>query len=239
MYTTYPLPEIRTAKAGFVWFVPMYCLLIAGAYVLSASVFPAVIETDKIFGYSLSKEAVFNRTIFIHLLIGVFFIASAHLLCRLMKVAVSKGNILLAVLLVLSIYCFVIGINIPLLHTTKFWIIKEDLSLFQVLENLRQKGELQIYYIMLLFTFVVPVLKMGAMAYDIFISKTDGRKNFLFSLLSKWAMLDVLILGIILSTMKSGSGFMEMKTGYGLTFFVASVLLSLIISISLPYTKNN
>ena len=239
MYTTYSHAPTQIGKTDFIWFVPIYCFMIAGAYFLSGSIFPAVIESDKIFGYALSKEEVFNRTLFIHLLAGIMFIASAHLLSRLMNVSVSKGNILLAILLALTTYSFAIGINIPLLHTTKFWIIKEHLSLVQVLQNLKLKGEMQIYYVMLLFTFFVPVLKMMAMAYDIFISKADGRKNFLFSLLSKWAMLDVLVIGIIVSSMKSGSGFAEIKTGYGLTFFITSVILSLVISTSLPYTKNN
>lgn len=184
------------------------------------------------------QNETFNRTLFIHLLTGIIFIASTHLLSRLMNVSISKGNIISAILLVLTIYCFVIGINISLLHTTKFWIIKEHLSLVQVLQNLKMKGEMQIYFIMLLFTFIVPALKMMAMTYDIFISKADGSKNFLFSLLSKWAMLDMLVIGIFVSTMKSGSGFAEMTTGYGLTFFIASVILSLAISTSLPYTKN-
>lgn len=239
MYTTYSHIPTQTSKAGFIWFLPFYCLMIAMAYILTSSTFPAVIEIDKIFSFALSKEQIFNRTLFIHLMSGVLFIALTHLAGRLMNVSISKGNSLLAILLMLNIYCFAIGINIPLLHTTKFWIIKEHLSLVQVLESLKMKGEMQIYYIMLLFTFVVPVLKMMAMAYDIFISKADGRKNFLFSLLSKWAMLDVLVVGIIVSTMKSGGGFAEMTTARGLTFFISSILLSLAISISLKYTKNN
>jgi uncharacterized paraquat-inducible protein A len=77
------------------------------------------------------------------------------------------------------------------------------------------------------------------MAYDIFYQKSDGSKNLVLSLLSKWAMLDVLIVGVIVSTMKSGSGFAEMTTGTGLTFFISSILLSLVISTCLPYTKNS
>jgi uncharacterized paraquat-inducible protein A len=82
-------------------------------------------------------------------------------------------------------------------------------------------------------------MKMIAMSYDIFISKSFGRKNILLSFLSKWAMLDVLVVGVIVSTIKSGGGFAEMKTGTGLTYFIASILTSLVISACLPYTKND
>ncbi|WP_460693035.1 paraquat-inducible protein A [Mucilaginibacter puniceus] len=92
---------------------------------------------------------------------------------------------------------------------------------------------------MLCFTFFIPILKMIAMSCDIFMSRTNGKKNFIVSLLSKWAMLDVLVIGILVASMKSNSGIVEMATGAGLTFFVASIILSMIISTCLPYTKNN
>jgi len=104
MYTTYSHTQTETGKAGFIWFLPIYCLMIAGAYILSGSTFPAVIESDKIFGYALSKEQTFNRTLFIHLMSGIFFIALAHLASRLANVSISKGNILLAILLILNFY---------------------------------------------------------------------------------------------------------------------------------------
>ncbi|MBL0053078.1 MAG: paraquat-inducible protein A [Bacteroidetes bacterium] len=44
---------------------------------------------------------------------------------------------------------------------------------------------------------------MTAMAYDIFVSKSNGRNNFILSFLSKWAMLDVLIISIMVASMKS------------------------------------
>ena len=239
MDTTLSYPSISKAKISFVWFIPLYCLAFTGAYILASSAFPITIGKNKIFGFALSKEQTFNQPLFMHLSTGIFFIALAHLTTRLMAVKISTGNAILALLLTLNIFCFIIGINIPMLNTTKLWIIKEHLSLTQVLSNLKLKGEVQLYYIMLIFTFIFPVLKMIAMAFDIFLSKADGRKNLVLSLLSKWAMLDVMIVGVIVSTMKSGSGFAEMTTGTGLTFFISSILLSLVISTSLPYTKNS
>lgn len=236
--TTLLYPSRRPPRVSFLWFLPLYCLAAAGAYILSSETFPVTIGKDKIFGIALTEEQSFNRPLFIHLSAGIFFIAFLHLLTRLLNVRISMGNSILAILLIINVSCFVLGINIPLLHTTKLWVIKEHLSLTQVLASLKLKGEMQIFYIMLVFTFVIPLLKMIAMAYDIFISKSDGRKNLLLSLLSKWAMLDVMVVGIIISTMKSGSGFAEMTTGYGLTFFILSVLLSMIICAALPFTKN-
>lgn len=239
METTLTFPSIKPPKVTFVWFIPVYCLAVAGAYILATTFFPITTSKDKIFGFSLSHEKVFNQPLFIHLSVGILFVALAQFITRQLGVKISAGNAILAFLLIINIFCFLIGINIPLLHTTKLWIIKEHLSLTQILSNLKLKGEVQLFYIMMIFTFVIPILKMMAMAYDIFLSKADGAKNKVLSLLSKWAMLDVLIVGVIVSTMKSSSGFAEMTTGSGLTFFILSILLSLVISTCLPFTKNN
>lgn len=239
MDTTLSYPPLSKVKTSFVWYLPLYFLGLTVAYILASTVFPVTIGKDKILGFALSQEQRFNQPLFVHLTAGIFFIALAQLITRMIGVKISTGNAILALLLTVNIFCFVIGINIPMLNMTKLWIIKEHLSLTQVLSNLKMKGEIQLYYIMLIFTFLIPVLKMIAMAFDIFLSKSDGRKNLVLSLLSKWAMLDVLIVSVIVSTMKSGSGFAEMSTGTGLTFFISSILLSLVISTSLPYTKNS
>jgi uncharacterized paraquat-inducible protein A len=239
MDTTLSYHPLSKVKISFVWYLPLYCLGLTGAYILASTVFPVTIGKDKFLGFALSNEQTFNQPLFVHLTAGIIFIALAHLITRLMAVKISTGNAILALLLTLNIFCFVIGINTPLLNTTKIWIIKEHLSLTQVLSNLKLKGEMQLYYIMLIFTFIIPVLKMIAMAYDIFLSKADSRKNLVLSFLSKWAMLDVMIAGVIVSTMKSGSGFAELTTGTGFAFFISSILLSLVISSSLQYTKNS
>jgi hypothetical protein len=102
------------------------------------------------FGYAFSKTESFNQTQFIYLLSGILLVSIMYLISRFMNVSISKGNTLLAILLVLNIYCFAIGINIPLLQTTKFWIIKEHLSLLQILQNLKLEGEIELYWIIIL-----------------------------------------------------------------------------------------
>ena len=218
-YTTYRHTPAQCTIGRFTCFLLGYSFLIVGAYVLSNSFFPAIIESNNVFSYAVPNEDSFNLPLFIHLLVGILFIAGLHMVSWSMNISIPKRNIIFAMLLVLNIYCFVIGVNIPLLSTTKFWIIKEHYSLLQILENLKSKGELQLYYIMLFFTFVVPVLKMIILAFEIFISKMHRKNNLLLSSLAKWGMLDVLIISVIVSTMKSGSGFAEMTTNYGFDIF--------------------
>jgi hypothetical protein len=149
MDTTLSYPPLSKVKISFVWYLPLFCLGLTGAYILASTVFPVTIGKDKILGFALSQEQTFNQPLFVHLTAGIFFIALAHLITRIIGVKMSTGNAILALLLTVNIFCFVIGINIPMLNTTKLWIIKEHLSLTQVLSNLKVKGEIQLYYIML------------------------------------------------------------------------------------------
>jgi len=228
----------QNRKISFMWFLPIYIVLITLAYILSSSIFPETANTQ-FWELSFSQKCSFNQTLFNFLSIGVIFICLIQILSNSLSIGISMGNYILALILVINVFCFFIGINTPLFHTTKLWIIKEHLSLLQVLLNLKQQGEMHLYYIMLAFTFIIPIFKMIAMLYEIFLSKANRKKNSFLSLISKWAMLDVMIVGVIVSTMKSGSGYAEIKTGSGLIYFITSVLLSLLISSFLPFTKNN
>jgi uncharacterized paraquat-inducible protein A len=94
-----------------------------------------------------------------------------------------------------------------------------------------------LYWVMLIFTFVVPLLKKTALAYQIFFAKNGTSKRNFLGVLSKWAMVDVLVIAILISCMKSNTGIIEMTSSNGLIYFAASVTISLIISTSLPFVK--
>jgi len=206
------------------------------AFLVVKFYFPETVEKYKIFGFTIIKENSFNQSLFIQLVIGILFIFVAHLISRLLFTTISTGNAILAILLTISIECFIVGINIPMLNTQKFWIFKDHFSLLQILTKLYQKREMELFYIMLCFTFILPILKFIVMTYEIFISKSDQKTGILLSLLSKWAMLDVLIIGVLVMT--SREGVIEITSGTGLMLFTLSIILSLLISQFSRYTKN-
>ena len=118
-------------------------------------------------------------------------------------------------MLIIALVTFILGINIPLIKTTKFYFIKENYSLIDVLDNLKNKNEIILYSVMQAFTFVIPLLKLAGLSFQIYF--TNGRtKNRIISLLSKWAMVDVLVLAVQISCMKSGDGLVEMVLSNGL-----------------------
>jgi len=222
---------------GWLFFLPFYLLLFGIAYHISGTIFIKTVDADKYFGISFSKEQIFNQLLFYHLSIAIAAIASVHLISAFTGSRFTIGRYLLAGLLLAALILFILGVNLPLISTTKFYFIKENYSLIDVLENLKVKNEMLLYWVMLIFTFIVPILKMAGLSFELFFSKSSSGKSRIISLLSKWAMVDVLVLAVLIACMKSGSGLVEMTSSNGLSYFAASVIVSLIISTLLPYLR--
>lgn len=222
---------------GWLFVLPLYLLFVGIAYHASGTIFMKTVDADKYFGISFSKEQIFNQLLFVHLSIAVAVIASIHLISTLTGSPFTIGRYLLAGLLIADVILFILGVNVPLIKTTKLYFIKENYSLIDVLINLKSKNEIMLYWVMLIFTFIVPSLKMAALAFEIFFAKSGKAKNRVISLVSKWAMVDVLVMAVLIACMKSGSGLVEMSSSTGLSYFASSVILSLIISTLLPYSQ--
>lgn len=222
---------------GWLYFLPLYLLLVGVNHHISSTIFSKTIDTQKYFGISFSKEQVFNQPLFFHLSIATCAIAAIHLLSAMTGKYFSLGKTISALLLIAALLLFILGINLPMIQTTKFYFFKENYSLIDVLTNLKSKNEMLLYWVMLIFTFVVPLLKKTALAYEIFFAKNGTSKSTFLGVLAKWAMVDVLVIAILISCMKSNTGVIEMTSSNGLIYFAASVLISLIITTALPYVK--
>lgn len=223
---------------GWLFFLPIYLLLIGIAYYASGSIFMKTVDADKYFGISFSKERIFNQILFMHLSIAVAAIAFIHFISAFTGSRFTIGRYLLAGMLISALILFILGINIPLIKTTKFYFIKENYSLIDVLDNLKNKNEILLYWVMLAFTFVIPLLKMAGLSSQIYFTQGSTAKNRIISFLSKWAMVDVLVLAVLISCMKSGNGLVEMTSSNGLVYFTSSVVITLLISTFLPYLKS-
>lgn len=238
MYHHASIPQVTPQPLkSWLFFSPLYFALVGMAYYVAATIFPKTLDIAKYFGISFGKEQVFNQLLFLHLTIMIGIFATIHLFSVSRGHHFTIGRYLLTMLLLLAMTLFVLGINLPLLSTTKFYFFKENYSLIDILSNLKSKNEQLLYGVMLAFTFVVPIVKKMALAYEIFLAKSTDSKNTFLNLLSKWAMADVLVIAIVIACMKSSSGVVEMSTSNGLVYFAASVLCSLIISTILPFIK--
>ena len=222
---------------GWVYFLPVYLILIGIAYNISSTIFQQSVDKEILFGISLSKEQIMNFQLFIQLSIAISIIAVVHLLSIFTGIRFVFNRHLLALMLIAALMLFILGINLPLINTTKFYFFKENYSLIEILSNLKSKNEILLFYIMLVFTFIVPFLKISVLGYNIFFSKAGATKSVFLNFLSKWAMIDVLVVAVLISCFKSDNSVVVMSSSHGLIYFTASVLMSLLITTLIPYMK--
>ena len=134
-----------------------------------------------------------------------------------------------AALLALALPLFVAGLLLPAVSVSSLWIFNETFSLTDGALQLLREGEYALFVIVFFFTFVFPVLKIIVGLAACVSSPGDGglirRLLPAMAALSKWSMLDVFLLAIIV-VMLEGSLLSEADARPGLFLFAASVLLS-------------
>jgi len=216
------------------WYIP----ILAAAWYISANVFPHKVLRNIFFGFGIEKDRGFNQQLFIHLCIGILAFSIFHVIGMIKGRQISWVRNIMAVMLFIAICSYNLGINLPIVTTTKFWIFHKDASLLQVLTSLRENGEIFLFTIMLLFTFIVPLVKMFALCYQVMVaSSCNGNK--VLSFISKWAMLDVLVMAVLISTMKSENGMVEITGNTGLVYFSLSVIMSMLVTIWISYPEKS
>lgn len=230
---------MKSAKSNnnvLLWiYLSLVFLIVLIAFVISMFIFPTAEFNLSISKFSISNDS-FNGLLFIQFL-TVSIILNLIIIPSFKSGTLNTTTLFIIILLYINSFCFIIGVNVPLLVSTKFWFFSEKLSLIQVLTNLYDEMEYGLFYIMFVFTFLIPVLKLLILTYEVSHTNSMKEKNVILLILSKWAMLDVFIIGIIVSSFKGGGGFVEIKTANGLIFFIFSVLLTLLISTILYQIK--
>jgi len=143
----------------------------------------------------------------------------------------TGGAIVLLLLLALGL--FVAGIFRPFTAVTKLWLFENQISVWQGLGILWEGDELFLFLILFVFTVIFPFVKINAMLALWLWPKMDGehaRKLFHFvANLSKWSMLDVFVVAILVLTVKSG-GLASIKVEDGFFMFFVSVMLTQVTS---------
>ena len=94
---------------GWLFFLPLYLLLVGIAYHASGTIFMKTIDADQYFGISFSKEQIFNQLLFLHLSIAVAAIASIHLISAFTGSQFTIVRYLLAGLLIVAVILFILG----------------------------------------------------------------------------------------------------------------------------------
>jgi paraquat-inducible protein A len=152
------------------------------------------------------------------------------------------GHIIINVLLWTSLLTLAIGIFAPVMTFKKLIFYKNTFSIHSGLVTLFKEGEYILFLIIFVFTILFPVVKI-VLLFLIHYYRSwpqEKRKKLLhyLSLISKWSMLDVFIVALLVVIVRLGiTGKVEVR--WGIYIFAVSVILSTLATQRLTRTTGN
>jgi paraquat-inducible protein A len=130
-------------------------------------------------------------------------------------------------LVVLCPFLLALGIVLPLVRFESFYFFSQTPSLLGILATLWGEGDYLLCLLVGLFSVVFPLGKMMATAILLYGVKSgargSGRVERLLPLLSKWSMMDVMLVALLIFAAKT-SGVASAFTQPGLWFYAASAI---------------
>jgi paraquat-inducible protein A len=132
-------------------------------------------------------------------------------------------------LLLASSVAFGVGITLPILRFQKLYFFTDTPSLIGVVSGLWSTGDVALALVVAAFSIAFPMVKLFTLYEAAF---GQGRFPAWAGVLSKWSMMDVLLVAIIVFAAKT-SGVAAAVTQPGLWFYAASTVLAAIASAGL------
>lgn len=146
------------------------------------------------------------------------------------RIARPAGGGIARALLVLALAALPLGLLLPVLETTRFWVFKSSYSLVDTVLALIEDGEVALGVLIAVFSLITPLLK--ALAVIILHARRAGAGAGPLARwverLGKWSLTDVLVIALLI-VLASGTG-LEIAAKPGLWFFTASAVLLMVAS---------
>lgn len=133
------------------------------------------------------------------------------------------------------------GLCLPVIAFTELMVRKSSYSIISGAIELTQHGDYVLAIVIVLFSVVLPMVKLGGLAYLWFATiKTTDRKFFLTILgsLGKWSMLDVYVVALTVVIAKS-SIFVKAEPQTGIYLFGLAVVLSIVLSLRMEHLSKH
>lgn len=131
-----------------------------------------------------------------------------------------------AFLLVAAAASFALGVTLPLMRFESFYVFSTDASLVEVIGSLWTEADRLLALLVGLVSIVFPLAKLLLVAAELMAGAPQagrGALSRLVPVLSKWSMMDVLLVAIVIFATKT-SGLAQAFTQPGLWFYAGSSL---------------
>ena len=136
---------------------------------------------------------------------------------------------LLAIFIILSSVTLTLGVVLPIMKFESFYFFNELTSIIDIIATLYIGEEYLLAMLVAVFSVIFPFIKQIAVlleALNLNGQKRGGLTNFI-PLLSKWSMMDVLLVALVIVAAKL-SGIASAFSQIGLWFYASSTLLTII-----------
>ncbi len=136
--------------------------------------------------------------------------------------AASFMRLFLALLLPVSTFSFALGLTQPLMRFERLYFLEDRPSLIRMILELWDEGDAALAGIVALFSVGFPALKI-LLIHIAVLTGGKSRSLALLSTVSKWSMLDVMLVALVLFAAKT-SGLAAAAILPGLWFYAAATL---------------
>ncbi len=138
-------------------------------------------------------------------------------------------QLLLPPLLFAGPFCLALGLTLPLVRFEKLYFFEESPSLVGIIVGLWSEGDWLLALLVALFSAVFPVAKLLVVLHEAVVGRMGqggaaGPLSRFIPLLSKWSMMDVLLVALVIVAAKT-SGVADAFTQPGFCLFAACALV--------------
>jgi paraquat-inducible protein A len=143
----------------------------------------------------------------------------------------SRRSFLLGLMIVGATVCLVLGLTLPIMRLTRFYLWTDAHSLMSIVRELYRSGEIFLASIICIFSVIFPFFKLLYLLalYSIRQVHPGGSERILkrIAWLGKWSMLDVLVLALVIFYAKA-TNLADATSMPGIYMFSAAVILTMI-----------
>ncbi len=143
--------------------------------------------------------------------------------------------------LVIASGLFILGVLLPMITISKFFVVKNSFSVASGLLQLLKDGQYLLFLVVGGFSVLLPIMKIYVLfkllsEYATSNNQTD-RYLHLMHEYGRWAMLDVMVVAVLIVTVKLGA-IASIQVHLGLYVFGAAVLIIMLITSATVRLKN-
>lgn len=142
-------------------------------------------------------------------------------------------GLLVNLLLLLAVGLLLLGLTLPVISLEKFYLFGNTVSLLSGIQALWQEQEWGLAILLISFSVVFPVLKILLLLMIWNLETTDSpahqRHLHWLEMYSKWSMLDVFVVALVVVSVKLGM-MAEARVEPGIYAFAASVIITMLVS---------